>query len=173
MVNVLKKSKIIMLFNIVALIVFYIGNGLLNYRNIVCGEDMSLNQLDNNNDQNSRTIITALLIFLIIINLWSTIDYWIECMKNEIYIRLLSGASWIKMSFKLVEKYTIVYGLAFLGSYIFIEVLGYTNFFLNKYIERTSQCYIKAFACIYIIGILIFSIKLKLLNDKSIINIIK
>lgn len=162
MKSIFRKSYILLLFYSVIFALISVGSALMQYR-LEMLESLHMidgNILDGTEDVDLIYKVLICLVVLLLLNVWSVMDYWIETRKKEIYIRKLCGAKKQQIIAWLMMQYGVLMMAAFFIAQVFLFLLQRTNFFLSAYLRNMNYHAVPACVIFLAISLLLGSVKL-------------
>lgn len=143
--------------------VIIIGAALLKYRNSLIniittnGETMVINE-----NESDYTLILQIIIFitlLMLLNVWSIMDFWLDSKKTEYFVRKLSGATDEAIILRIFINYAGLIAISFIASLCVVVIVRICNIFINSYLYLSPTLCLIAYFSMLVSGVIIGSWK--------------
>ncbi len=160
MKSTFRKSQILILFFTTIFSLIYIEQALLYFQQDGIRQlETTANaekMLDNTSDTAFLYKVFVGVGILLVLNIWSVMDYWIEVRRKDIYVRKLCGANIWQQMLWMLKQFICLIIMSFLFAQIVIILVSESNFFLSIYLKNNvgystiGMCLIFAIICIFI-----------------------
>ena len=112
-------------------------------------------------------LIAIAVIVLVLLDVWSTVEYWIDSKRKELYIRKLCGATNGSLCGGLIRHFSALMVLAFGMALILYEIIHRSSFFAIQDIQIAFSEMTAIFFILLIFGNLLNLFEIRKIWKKS------